>query len=235
MKQYRNELKYCCTRQEAEVLHPLLSSLMTTDPHSDRDGTYLVHSLYFDDHLDSALYANGAGISKRGKYRIRYYQNSPNMLRLEKKEKYNERCYKRSCTLSPDQYQQIFLGNSEKLLWETNDPLLKQFCLEQMTKLLQPKVIVDYKRTAYIDELTNIRITFDESITASSFLDSFLTGNYLQYPLQQDSMCVLEVKFDTNLPSHLKRIVEETEPLQTAFSKYALAREKLKDFSLYYG
>ena len=37
------------------------------------DGKYLIHSLYFDDYKDKSIYTTDSGLSKRFKWRIRYY------------------------------------------------------------------------------------------------------------------------------------------------------------------
>ena len=38
----------------------------------------------------------------------------------------------------------------------------------------RPSTIVDYEREAFVEEVTNIRITFDNNISASDDVDNFL-------------------------------------------------------------
>lgn len=59
---------------------------MELDPHTPPKGRYLIHSLYFDDYKDTSLYTTDAGLSKRYKWRIRYYDEDLNYLVLEKKK-----------------------------------------------------------------------------------------------------------------------------------------------------
>ena len=51
---------------------------------------FLIHSLYFDDYKDTSIYTTNSGLSKRYKWRIRYYDDDLNYIVLEKKEKLNE-------------------------------------------------------------------------------------------------------------------------------------------------
>ena len=95
MKKYRNEWKYSCEQPYLDVLSERLSSVLPKDKNSGENGYYTVRSLYFDDVYNSCASENEAGISKRYKYRIRYYENNANLLKLEKKEKANGKCHKK--------------------------------------------------------------------------------------------------------------------------------------------
>lgn len=101
LKQYRNECKYCCPESMLAVLEARLSAVMDRDENSGPNDIYEIHSLYFDDRKDICAEENNAGISKRFKYRIRYYGNNMCFLKLERKEKLDSRCYKAGCALSP--------------------------------------------------------------------------------------------------------------------------------------
>lgn len=94
----------------------------------------------------------------------------------------------------------------------------------------QPKVIVDYERIAYVEEITNVRITFDMKISASSDIDNFLTGDYIKYYVQENNYNVLEVKFDDILPSFIRNIVESYNFNQTSFSKYYYCRKLIDSY-----
>ena len=85
------------------------------------------------------------------------------------------------------------------------------------------------ERTAYGDEITNIRITMDEKISVSDDFDHFLDGDYIRCPVQERRKHVLEVKFDYVLPNHIKHIVTNRNLIQTSFSKYGLGRQKLQN------
>ena len=94
----------------------------------------------------------------------------------------------------------------------------------------RPKVIIDYERIAYVEEITNVRITFDMKISASYELDKFLEGDYTKYYLHPNGVNILEVKFDEILPSHIRKIVESYSFNQTSFSKYYYGRKIIDSY-----
>ena len=49
-------------------------------------------------------------------------------------------------------------------------PVLQKLCLLMRTRLLRPKVIVEYDRVPYIYPQGNVRITLDENIRAIIFV-----------------------------------------------------------------
>ena len=91
----------------------------------------------------------------------------------------------------------------------------------------KPKIIIDYERIAYVEEITNVRITFDMKISASYELEEFLNNNYTKFYIQDSNYNVLEVKFDDILPSYIRNIVESYNFNRCAFSKYYYGRKIL--------
>ena len=223
MKKYREEWKYNLTNQELSMLNNRLEKIMDRDSHG-KNGEYVIHSLYFDDEKDESLRDTASGYYKRYKYRIRFYDEDLSYITLEKKEKLFGRCHKRSCRIDPEIFQKILDRDVFDLVYDTDKKLLKEFIVDIMTRNVQPKVIIDYRRIAYVEEITNVRITFDMDITAGYEFDKFLTGDYLQIPIHESIYNVLEVKFDDILPSYIRNIVESYSYNQLAFSKYYYGR-----------
>lgn len=213
---------------DLEIIRERLSVLMAIDRHSDSGGGYAVHSLYFDDFFDSCAKENDGGTAERFKYRIRFYNQYEGFLKLERKEKKFGMCRKKSAVLSEEQYAGIFSGNAEDVFWSTENPVIRQFCTDIMTKGFAPKAIVDYERVAFVEPVTNVRVTLDLNIAASSDVDRFLYLDYLRVPLQKTGEHVLEVKFDEILPGYIKNAVTVSPMVQTAFSKYYFARNLLQ-------
>lgn len=227
-KQYRNEWKYVCDSQLLAVTEDRLKAVLRRDSHNENDDWgYEIHSLYFDDLTNSCAKENDAGTAKRFKYRIRYYGSQSDRLRLERKEKLYGRCHKESCHLSAEQYTKLISGRAAEVLWETEDPLLKRFCIHCMLREFRPKAIINYRRNAFVDPITNVRVTLDENISVSDEIPAFLTGAYHRIPVQEVNMHVLEVKFDAILPSYVRTLTSNRRLVQTAFSKYYLGRKKL--------
>jgi hypothetical protein len=93
-----------------------------------------------------------------------------------------------------------------------------------------PKVITDYERIAYVEEITNVRITFDLKISISYDWENFLNGDYQNYYVLPSGLNVLEVKFDDILPSYIRNIVESHKYVQTSFSKYYFGRKVIDSY-----
>lgn len=229
IKRYRNEWKYCEDEAYLLAIKERIKAVMEYDPHAGTAGMYEIHSIYFDDYKDSCARENVAGEGKRFKYRIRYYGDHAQELWLEKKEKWNSYCYKRKCRISVGEYQLLSAGDAMSVYWNTDQPLLKEFCIDMVTKRFRPRVIIDYEREAFVELITNVRITFDYHITASDEIEKFLVGDYLRIPLLEKGRHVLEVKFDDVLPSHIKRILQADALIQRSFSKYYLGRIALQE------
>lgn len=191
------------------------------------NGRYYIHSLYFDDYKDTSIYTTNSGLSKRFKWRIRYYGDDLSYIRLEKKEKVEGRCHKKSCKITVDEYNKIVSGDVTDLVFETEKDLIKELAVDILIHNYKPKVIIDYERIAYVEEITNVRVTFDMKISASYELENFLDGDYQSFYVLPSGLNVLEVKFDNILPSHIRNIVESYSLKQGSFSKYYFGRKIL--------
>ena len=203
---------------------------MQLDMHTPKEGRYIIHSLYFDDYKNTSSYTTEAGLSKRFKWRIRYYGDNKNYISLEKKEKRESRCHKKSCQITIDEYQKIVSGNITDILYDTKKELIRELASDMLRFNYKPKIIIDYERIAFVEEITNVRITFDTKISASYEIKEFLTGNYQKYYILPNGISLLEVKFDDILPSYIRRIVESYNYKQTSFSKYYFGRKLINNF-----
>lgn len=220
---YRTEWKYICTDHDLELLSRRIQAVLNTDRNANKE-VYNIHSLYYDDYLNTCAFDNDAGIDERSKWRIRYYDEDIGFIKLERKQKKNDLCFKESCSLKPDEMKKLMNKQIQELFWESQDRLLKEFCIDVMTRRFEPKIIIDYERTAYVDPILNIRITFDKNICGSLDLEKFMQRDYLKFPVQEKGKHVLEVKFDDLLPSHIEKIIHESGVQRNTFSKYYLGR-----------
>ena len=220
----RHEKKYICSPSMITVLDSRLKSLLRTDPNADTTGVYTVCSLYFDNRRDISKTLNEAGVDKRAKYRIRYY-NGGEGLKLEKKEKNNGLSSKTSVAINLDQAQRLMRGDVSKLLHST-DPLLRELSVKIATENYSPKVIVIYDRKPYTAPTSNIRVTLDTNICCSYQTDRFLEGDFVKVPLKTTGMHLMEVKYDYILPSYITGALSYRDLNQCTFSKYYLSRQK---------
>lgn len=82
----RHEWKHEITAADRLILASRLSAVARRDSHG-QNGRYEIRSLYFDDPKDTALREKIDGVSRREKFRIRYYGGDASYICLEKKSK----------------------------------------------------------------------------------------------------------------------------------------------------
>ena len=227
MKKYRNEWKYYCSKKYLPIVEYKLSHILSLDSNSSTEGRYYIHNLYFDDYADSCAKATERGISERYKWRIRFYDNNPNYIKLERKEKNDGRCHKDSCILTKEEYMKILKKEVYDLIYDTDKKLLKLFIIDIITKGFVPRVIIDYERIAFVEPIANIRITLDTNISASYEFDKFLEQDYNSFHFINGTL--MEVKFDDILPSYIRNIIESFDFDRISFSKYYNGRKKMKE------
>lgn len=230
MGKYRSEWKYCIADTLLQSMRERLIAIMDHDSFATESGKYEIHSMYFDDFCNTCANENAAGDGIRYKYRIRYYNDNSQFLKLEKKSKNNSFCNKRSCTLTREQYERIMNDDVSDMFWDDTDLLLKEFYLAIMSRGFSPKVIVNYEREAFVESINNIRVTFDSSISASDSFEHFLERDYRKIPILPENMNVLEVKFDEVLPEYIRKMLQIEKVNQRSFSKYYLCRIAMQDF-----
>ena len=226
---YRNEWKFLCNNIDTNIINSKLKAILKYDEHCNDNHYYIVHSLYFDDYYNDCMFENDAGINARHKWRIRYYNDDISHITLERKEKLNGMCRKKSCFISEDEYNNIINGDYNKIIYKTDKEVLKMFCIEAMTKLYKPKVIIDYERVALNEPISNVRITFDQNISASKDISKFLNNNYVKVPILNTNNNIVEIKFDDILPGYINKVMYISNMQQITFSKYYISRKRLKD------
>ena len=219
----RHELKYNITPAELTVLRGILSPLLTPDRNGDENNEYYIRSLYFDTYDDQALEEKIAGVGMRKKYRIRIYNFSDRVIKLECKHKLGELISKQSVSIPRDLADQLIAGDPEGLQ-RMKHPLLHDVYREMKLRLLRPAVIVDYVREAYIHEAEEVRITFDKQLRTGLFSSDMFNAALPTYPVFDDPVEILEVKYDEFLPSYLQTVLSGITAQRSAVSKYVWCR-----------
>ncbi|GEL66594.1 polyphosphate polymerase domain-containing protein [Marinilactibacillus psychrotolerans] len=220
-KFYRHEYKHEISELSKQILMKRLRKLLPHDEHVI--GThYHISSLYFDNIEDEAYYDNQDGNAIREKFRIRYYNQNLNFIRLEKKVKEYNAGYKLSTMLTKGEAKKMIQGDLF-FLKDSNDPLKQDFYVNARTKLLKPKVIVAYDREAFAYKMGNTRVTLDYNMKASNRVHDFLETEAVMQR-ESDVACVLEVKYDTYLPGWIRELVQIAETTSCGHSKYMISR-----------
>ena len=219
----RHELKYHITPAELTVLRGVLAPVMQLDPNGNENNEYHIRSLYFDTINDDALDEKIAGVGNRKKYRIRIYNFSDRVIKLECKSKYGDLISKQSVSIPRELAEQLIAGDPDGLL-RMRHPLFHDVYREMRTRLLRPAVIVDYVREAYIHQAEEVRITFDKQVRTGLYSVDMFNPQIPTYPVFDDPVEILEVKFDEFLPSYLQAILSVVTAQRSAISKYTWCR-----------
>ena len=219
----RHELKYHITPAELTVLRGVLAPVMQLDPNGNENNEYHIRSLYFDTINDDALEEKIAGVGNRKKYRIRIYNFSDKVIKLECKSKYGDLISKQSVSIPRELAEQLIAGDPDGLQ-RMRHPLLHDVYREMRTRLLRPAVIVDYVREAYIHQAEEVRITFDKQVRTGLYSVYMFNPQIPTYPVFDDPVEILEVKFDEFLPSYLQSILSGITAQRSAVSKYTWCR-----------
>ena len=220
---YRHELKYMLNPADAAVIKSRLKSVCRFDVNTDENGRYKVSSLYFDDYCNSAINDNLTGGLRRKKFRIRVYNNGDSLIKLEKKSKHNEGGFKESVNISREQYEQILRGEVLESNCSEND-VLNDFINFQKTRLLKPRVVVEYDREAYVFEPGDVRITFDSNVRSSVNDMDILDRSIITAPVIKDCDTIMEVKYTGFIPGFIKNVLTTGNGNRQAFSKYVACR-----------
>lgn len=227
--EFRNELKFELSDYDLVRIKNRLKPLMHPDRHQGPNG-YLIKSLYFDDLFDSCAAEKENGVLCRDKYRIRQYNDDPNFIRLEKKKRHGDMSKKTSHLLSLQEYKTLLTGSKDDLrtLFSRNkDSLLGEFAGKILYQGFAPKCIVAYERFALIENIGNVRITFDQNISGSRQTESFLDPDLFMVPLMPKRRHILEVKYDELLPHYIMQALDLGSLRRQSFSKYYKTRASI--------
>ena len=225
----RHEEKYICTESYLRILESRLMGFLSPDENQDEDG-YEIRSLYFDTPSDRMLEEGLAGLEQRNKYRIRIYNGNSDIIKLEKKTSIRNLKKKKTAILEKNYVEKLLAKECQDAFEKrAGEDLVDEFVLLQKTELLSPKIIVSYNRKAFVSDMGNIRITLDRNIRATDRVEEFFAEDMVFYPVLPAGIHLLEVKYDGILPGYLVRLMNFENLERTAFSKYVLSRDMMKN------
>ncbi|MCR5487338.1 MAG: polyphosphate polymerase domain-containing protein [Lachnospiraceae bacterium] len=218
---YRHEWKHLISYSDLLEIRMRMRAVARPDPHA-ADGKYHIRSLYFDNGRDKALREKIDGVNRREKFRIRYYNLDPSLIKLEKKSRQNGLGTKFSAGLTASEAQRIVEGDTEWMR-ESDSSLIQELFFKMRNQGLAPKTIVDYTREPFVYGPGNVRVTLDYDIRTGLACTDFLDPDCITVPAGERSM-LLEVKWDDFLPDIIRDAVQLRDTRVTAFSKYAQCR-----------
>ena len=218
---FRHEWKHEISYSDLLALRARLPAVMAEDPHAD-NGKYEVRSLYFDNLGDKALREKTDGVNCREKFRLRYYNWDISFILLEKKSKVNGLCKKVQEQLSLEEAQAAADGDA-CILAGSSGTLARELSYKMNLQGLRPRTIVDYTREPFAYAPGNVRVTLDYNIHTGMVCTDFLDQGCIMVPAGGVSV-ILEVKWDSFLPSLIRDIVQVPNTHTSSFSKYAVCR-----------
>lgn len=218
---YRHEWKHEIDASDLIAIRQRLRAVAKPDKHT-ADGKYFIRSLYFDNLADQALREKLDGVNWREKFRLRYYNLDPSLIRLEKKSKRGGLSQKQSADLTAAEAQAIVEGRLDWMA-DSGRPLIQELYSKMLSRGLRPKTIVDYTREPFVYAPGNVRITLDYDIRSGLGCMDFLNPNCVTVPAGR-ARIILEVKWDEFLPAIIRDAVQLEGRHAAAFSKYAACR-----------
>lgn len=221
---YRHEMKYLISGHEKKAMINRLGAVMKKDLNGS-DAGYTIRSLYFDDCRYSAYEEKMAGTFERKKYRIRIYNYSDEVIKLECKQKQGSYIYKESVKLTRNEADCLLHGEYGFLL-KRGEKLCKEFYIECITNRMRPAVIVDYERTVFVFEEGDVRITFDDHVRSAWLGYDIFDVKLPEYDVLEAETLIMEVKYTQFLPEFIRKLVLPDNSLRMAASKYTLCLEK---------
>ena len=218
---YRHELKYLINLPDWALLRARLPAGLERDENAGPQGEYHIRSLYFDDYWDSAYEEKELGVLTRRKYRIRVYNCQDRVIRLERKGKYGQYILKESAPLTRAETARILEGDYGFLIKSPHN-LLREFYFECTSRILRPRVIVDYDREPFVLHAGDVRLTFDKHVRAGMGRFELFAPQLPTVEVLPGDQMIMEVKFTTFLPGVVRRLLPPRASQLTAASKYVL-------------
>ena len=218
----RQEKKYLISINQYYTLSRRFSKLLMEDRHSSGDG-YLIRSLYFDGIDDHDFDQKISGIDIRKKIRLRNYGADSATAKLEIKQKQGILQKKRSLTLSKEQSLRLISGDYSALLECDSDFAAECFGIMHI-QCYRPKAVITYTRKVFVAKENEIRITFDHHIKGSESNFNIFSDDLVENIIFDQSLVVMEVKFNGFLLSYIKDIINDVDTSALAVSKYCLGR-----------
>lgn len=218
----RVEKKFLISQTAGRSLYGKLSKTLKEDIHNQNDG-YLVRSLYFDTIFDDDFFDKDAGLMNRRKIRLRVYPPAFDVVKLELKAKNGSWQHKRSLLIEPQDAKAIIKGDYCVLAKYKEDLAGELYRIMKLEGYMS-KCIVEYKRTAFMVPVNDVRITLDSYITANEGNYDLFSPSLPLYPVSHADDIILEVKYNGFLLSYIKDMMTLCDKTEISASKYCKAR-----------
>jgi len=239
----RYERKYIITKQQRQEMIEFLKDYLVYDPYCQDGQAYTIYNIYYDTH-DFSIIRNSIQKPKyKEKLRLRSYHfpiNPDDLVFLEIKKKFEGRINKRRIDLT---YKDAldYLENGIKPVFEDYKDQQIFNEIEYFIKVhkAKPGAFIKYQRVAFMAPKQELRVTFDDHMIFRN-TDVHLTKDGGNQILENENLCLMEVKSEDNFPFWLARKLSEFELYSQSFSKYGIAYKQyllggsIDDYILYH-
>ena len=223
----RSELKYWISYADSLRLQAEIEKLLLPDRYSE-EGFYRVRSLYFDSLNQKDYVEKLDGVERRKKIRMRIYDESADVVKLECKQKSGALQHKESLLIGRQNALRIMEGDYGSLLEEPEELAWRLYC-DMTLGCYRPAVVIEYERCAYLYGEYNTRITIDRHVRSSEVeLDLFERD--LPWIYTVEDAVILEVKFNETLIEPVKKLLAKYHLTNVAVSKYGSGRPILERY-----
>lgn len=217
----RKEIRYSIKYPEYIQLKQIFEVIMKKDKNSMINGKYEVKTIYFDNYRNEMQNDKKNDINSVNKYRIRMYNNNEESIFLERKCNENGNIRKIKQKIERKEVEDILNGKYKNLL-EENASLKIELYLQMQLKQLRPIFLIGYERIAFVDEISNTRITIEDNIKSTINCNRFFDeiegiskNNY-----------ILEVKYEKYIPDYIKNVISNLKNKDIVKSKFRNETEK---------
>lgn len=221
----RKEIRYTIDYIDYVKIIKVLEAIMKKDKNSEVSGRYSVRTIYLDNYYHEIANNKKNDINSVNKYRIRMYNRSEDSIYLERKMNENGFIKKTKVKISKQEAQDIIKGNIRNFLEEAGS-LKTELYINMRLKHIRPVLLIDYERTAFVDEFSNTRVTLETNIKSTMDCTRFFS----KVEQKNTNHCVLEIKYDKYIPEYIKILVSSIERKQITNSKN---RKELDKFQIW--
>lgn len=218
----RREEKYVIANQEALLYSSHLENTLNKDEFS-QNGSYMVRSLYFDTIDDKDFFDKINEQEIRRKIRLRIYDTSAEVAKLELKQKQGVYQKKTSITIAREDACGLISCDFSVLL-KYNNPFANELYTIMSMECYRPKTIVEYGRMAYMAKENHIRLTFDHDIRANESNFNLFDKDLQLSPVFPMDAVVFEVKYDQFLLGYISEMIACINRRPVSSSKYCMGR-----------
>jgi len=217
----RHEEKYIIDYCQYAMLRERAMCLLTPDTHGVH-GSYVITSLYYDDFHNHALDEKLDGLPEHSKFRIRTYDFSDQVIKLERKDKRGILTKKRAASVLRHQIPLLDGVNTDLDAFAGGS---YELAAQIQAGDLRSVVAVRYQRDAFFYEGTDLRLTFDTNLeTIGPDPEALFSPDVSGIPVLDGNSVIMEIKYGSHIPSFVRKFTA-VHCKQLSVSKYALCRE----------